>query len=113
MLSFVITAYFSVALLVVYYVFYFDPNADPFRSSHDRITQTEYPNTVDCVFCSAFRRARVFGLKRSSAEHRDERLESALDKVGHLLVITMALIPRETKLMPNSSASSCSPTFRS
>jgi hypothetical protein len=84
MLGFVLTAYLSVALLVVYYIYYFDPNMDPFRSSHDSTAKTAHPNPVDRVLFSAFQRVKVFLFRRSGAGHKGERLESAVNKVSDL-----------------------------
>jgi hypothetical protein len=89
----VITAYLSVALLVVYYIYYFDPNADPFRSSSDGTTKTAHPNPVDCLLFSVFQRAKVLMFRRSGTGHKGERLESAVNKVSGPLLPFRLRVP--------------------
>lgn len=88
MLGVVLTTYLCVTLLIVHYVFYFDPDVDPFRSSHNNTLATPHPNPVDRVLFSAFQRVRVFVFKRSSVGHKNERLESAVNKVSYLVPLS-------------------------
>ncbi|KAK0742978.1 hypothetical protein B0T18DRAFT_447808 [Schizothecium vesticola] len=66
-LGFLITAYLTVALLVAYYVWYFDPNLDPFRASGDDAATTEVPNPVDRVVLLSLRKRNPSDRKNAGA----------------------------------------------
>ncbi|KAK4449659.1 hypothetical protein QBC34DRAFT_404587 [Podospora aff. communis PSN243] len=73
-LSFLITAYFTVAILIAYYVCYFDPDLDPSRASGQDTATTELPNPVD--------RTLLFGIRRRKRPDKNTgaSMEGTLNK---------------------------------
>lgn len=76
-------------LLVVYYIFYFDPELDPFRPKWEKNKKAEHPNPVDVIVVRQIRKLRrLLGLRTLPADdaspensERILRYEATLNKV--------------------------------
>jgi hypothetical protein len=77
-LGFLITAWLTVALPIAYYIWYFDPDLDPFHASGENAATTELPNPVDRVILLSLRRR-----KRPDKKNSGAGMEGTLNKVSY------------------------------
>lgn len=101
-IGFLATAYLLVVLLVIYYIFYFDPTLDPFRPKGKTNKKAKYPNPVDIIVVRQIRKlvGRQLVLHPLPADGATEenstrrlRYETTVNKVHQIQTLDPGLWP--------------------